>query len=65
MVLLAGASPAGAHLFWMTAPGFDKSAFFPGDAFPEPVIRVASDRIVVLTREGSETRTHEMLWTGP
>ncbi len=65
MVLLAGASAQGLHLFWMTGAGFDKAAFLPCDAFPEPIVRVGEDRIVVLTSEGGATRTHEMLWWGP
>jgi hypothetical protein len=65
MVLLAGASPHGLHLLWLSAAGFDKSAFIPCDAFPDPVVRVQQDRIVAMTREAGAARTHEMLWWGP
>jgi hypothetical protein len=65
MVLLAGASPKGLHLFWLTGAGFDKSAFIPCDKFPDPIVRVQGERIVALTSEGGATRTHEMLWWGP
>jgi len=65
MLLLAGASPHGLHLTWLTAAGFEKSAFYPADAFPEPVVRVQDDRIVAMTSEGGEPRTHELLWWGP
>jgi len=65
MVLLAGASPHGLHLFWLGAAGFEKSAFFPAEAFPDPVVRVQDDRIVAMTSEAGAPRTHEMLWWGP
>jgi hypothetical protein len=65
MLLVAGASPKGLHLFWLTASGFDKSAFIACDAFPDPVVRVSDDRIVAMTSQGGTTRTHEMLWWGP
>jgi hypothetical protein len=65
MVLMAGGSAGGLLLLWLTAAGFDKSAFLPCDAFPDPVVRVEGDRIVVLTSEANVTRTHEMLWWGP
>jgi len=65
MVLLAGASAEGLHLFWLTASGFDKAVFVPCDAFPDPVVRLQDDRIVALTSEGGEARSHEMLWWGP
>ncbi len=65
MVLLAGASAEGLHLFWLTGAGFDKAAFIPCDAFPDPVVRLQDDRVVALTSEGGATRTHEMLWWGP
>ena len=65
MVLLAAPSKAGLHLFWLSAAGFDKSAFFACDAFPEPVVQVRGERLVAMTRDGGEERVHEMLWWGP
>jgi hypothetical protein len=65
MVLCAGASPHGLHLFWLSAAGFEKSAFFECDAFPDPVVRVEGDRLVTLTSESGTARVHEMLWWGP
>jgi hypothetical protein len=65
MVLMAGASRDGLHLFWVTEAGFEKSAFLPSDAFPAPVVRVEGDRILAMTSHDGETRTHEMLWWGP
>jgi hypothetical protein len=65
LALMAGASPAGLHLFWLGAEGFDKSAFFPCEAFPDPIVRVAGDRIVFLTSEAGSQRVQEMLWWGP
>jgi hypothetical protein len=65
LVLMAGAAPQGLHLFWLGANGFDKSAFFPSDAFPEPVVRVRGEHVTAMISDGGETHTHEMLWWGP
>jgi hypothetical protein len=65
LVLLSGASPHGLHLFWIGAAGFEKSAFFACGAFPEPVVRLKDDHLLVMTSDHGETRLHEMLWWGP
>jgi hypothetical protein len=65
MLLMAGASPDGLHLLWVTTAGFEKSAFLPSDAFPAPVVRVEGDRVLALTSHAGEVRTTEMLWWGP
>jgi hypothetical protein len=65
MVLIAGPSASGLHLFWLSAAGFEKSAFLPCDAFPDPVVRASGERIVMITQQGSEQRVQEMLWWGP
>jgi hypothetical protein len=64
-VVLAGASPHGIHLFWMGANGFEKSAFVAGDAMPEPIVRVGSDRITVMTTNHGRVQAYEVLWWGP
>jgi hypothetical protein len=65
MILMAGPSNSGLHLFWLSAAGYEKSAFFACDAFPDPVVQVTGERIVAMTREGGQERLHEMLWWGP
>jgi hypothetical protein len=65
MVLMAGGSAGGLHLMWLSAAGFDKSAFYPCDAFPDPIVRIEGDRIVVMTSEANVARVHELLWWGP
>ncbi len=65
LVLMAGASRDGLHLFWVGAGGFEKSAFYPCEAMPEPVVRVKGDRITAMTQVSGEQRLHEMLWWGP
>lgn len=65
MVLFAGGSPQGLHLFWLSATGFEKAMFVPCDAFPDPIVRADGERVVAVTSEGGATRTHEMLWWGP
>lgn len=64
-VVLVGHGATGVHLVWMGANGFDKAAFFPCDAFPDPVLRNEGGRLcLVLSAEGRAV-THEMLWWGP
>jgi hypothetical protein len=65
MLLLAGSSAQGLHLFWLTLAGFEKSAFLPCDAVPGPVVRVEGERVVAMTSQGGVARVHEMLWWGP
>ncbi len=65
MLLLAGASPHGLHLFWIGAAGFEKAAFVACDAFPDPVVKLEGERVVALTSVGGATRVHEWLWCGP
>jgi hypothetical protein len=65
MLLLAGASPQGLHLFWLTPAGFEKSAFYPCDALPGPVVRVEGERVVAMTSAAGKARVQEMLWWGP
>jgi hypothetical protein len=65
LVLMAGASKQGLHLFWLGSSGFEKSAFFACDDFPDPVVRVEADRIQAMTSDQGEAREHEMLWWGP
>jgi hypothetical protein len=65
MLLMAGANAHGIHLFWLTTVGYEKSAFFPCDAFPEPKARSHGDKIsVILSVEGKQV-VHEVLWWGP
>jgi hypothetical protein len=65
LVLMAGASAQGLHLFWLGAQGFEKSVFFACDTFPDPIVRVEADRILAVTSDEGEAREHEMLWWGP
>jgi hypothetical protein len=65
LVLMAGASPNGLHLFWLGSTGFEKSAFYACDDFPDPIVRVEADRIRAMTSDQGEPREHEMLWWGP
>lgn len=65
MLLASGANAHGLHLYWLTGDGFEKGAFFPADAFPEPKVRVEGDTIrAVLSVDGKQV-VHELLWWGP
>jgi hypothetical protein len=65
MLLLHGQRAEGAQLFWLTAAGFEKSAFYPCDAFPEHVVKIAGEKIAVIVSVQGKPVTHEMLWWGP
>jgi hypothetical protein len=65
LLLMACASSHGLHLMWVGASGFEKSAFFVCDAFPDPLVRVQGETITAMMSEGEATRMHEMLWWGP
>ncbi|MEO8878185.1 MAG: hypothetical protein ABI461_21510 [Polyangiaceae bacterium] len=64
MLLMAAAGPTGVHLFWLGKSGFEKSAFVPCDAFPEPIVKTNGDKIVLVLRTEKKDVIHEMLWWG-
>jgi hypothetical protein len=64
MLALFGPGEGGAHLFWLSAAGFEKSAHFPADSFPEPLLNVQGDKLRVLVQVAGKTVVHEMLWWG-
>jgi hypothetical protein len=65
MLVLAGANAHGLHVMWLTASGFEKSAFFPCEAFPEPKVTIDGDKIRALVSVDGKMAVHEMLWWGP
>lgn len=64
MLLLAGLGSAGLHLFWLTRAGFERGAFYPCDAFPDPIVKVNGDKLTVLFAEGGKEVRHELLYWG-
>lgn len=64
-LLLAGAAKSGLHLFWLGAEGFMKGAFFVTDEFPDPVVRLDGERVVLLFRHQNADQNVELLWWGP
>jgi hypothetical protein len=65
MLLLAGATPAGLCLLWVSAGGFEKSAFLACDPFPDPIVRIEDGKIIAMTSQEGRHQVHEMLWWGP
>jgi hypothetical protein len=65
MLVMSGANAHGLHLFWLTSSGFEKSAFFPADAFPEPKARFEGDTIRAVVSVDGKQVVHEVLWWGP
>lgn len=68
MVVVHGANAHGLHAYWLGKSGFEKSAFWPSDKFPEPILRVhpkdPSKLEVALSHDGT-TKSFELLWWGP
>ncbi len=64
MLLIHGQNATGAHLFWLTAQGFEKATFFPCDAFPDHRLEVEGDTLRVHYRNSGQDVAHEMLWWG-
>ncbi len=67
MLLVYGPGENGLHLYWLTAAGFEKGAFWPSEAFPEPIVRPSADgqKLEVIVSVGGRAQTHELLWWGP
>jgi hypothetical protein len=66
MVIVHGHNEHGLHAFWMSKNGFEKSAFWPCDKFPEPILRPAgADKIEILLSQDKQIRSFELLWWGP
>jgi hypothetical protein len=65
MLLIAGANDYGAHLFWLDASGYEKSAYYPADKFPEPVIKIDGDKIQIVLSVLERMVVHETMWWGP
>ncbi len=68
MIVVHGANAHGLHAYWLGKDGFEKSAFWPADKFPEPILRQHPNDVekleVALSHDGS-TRSFELLWWGP
>lgn len=64
MLLVWGPTKAGVHLFWLDATGFQKSAFFPADAFPAPVVKPEGDKLRIALSIDGKHEVYEMLWWG-
>ena len=66
MVVVYGPNEHGLHAFWLGKSGFEKSAFWPCDKFPEPMVRPSGDqKLEVLLSHSGKLRSFELLWWGP
>lgn len=69
MLVAWGPTEHGLHAIWMTKEGFDKSAFWPADKFPEPLLRVRgegpSQKLEVVLSKDEKPVAIELLWWGP
>jgi hypothetical protein len=75
MVVMHGHNEHGLHAFWLGKSGFEKSAFWPCDKFPEPILRISEspasaaglgeEKLEVLLSQNGELRSFELLWWGP
>ncbi|MCL2776779.1 MAG: hypothetical protein FWD73_02155 [Polyangiaceae bacterium] len=65
MLVVSGPTPYGLHAYWLTRSGFEKSAFWPCDAVPAPMIRRAEgDKLEVMMSVGGRLRSFELLYWG-
>ena len=66
MLVVHGPTAHGLHALWLTKEGFEKAAFWPCDAFPEPILRKKDDtRLEVVLSQDGALRAFELLWWGP
>jgi len=65
MLVMWGPSATGLHAFWLTKEGFTKAAFWPCDAFPEPIVRPKDDKLEVILAKDEKQQAFELLWWGP
>ncbi|HSO31735.1 MAG TPA: hypothetical protein VLT33_04450 [Labilithrix sp.] len=66
MLVMHGHNEHGLHAMWLGKSGFEKSAFWPCDKFPEPILRRAGDdKLEVLLSQNGAVRSFELLWWGP
>jgi hypothetical protein len=65
MLVVHGPSEGGVTMFWLTAAGFEKSAHWRADAFPEHRVKIDGEKITVILSVDAKVVTHEMLWWGP
>jgi hypothetical protein len=65
MLVLAGHSKTGLHVMWLTKAGFEKSAFYPCDAFPAPIVRAKDGKLEILLSHDQKQQSFELLWWGP
>jgi hypothetical protein len=65
MLVMHGPSEGGVTMFWLSAAGFEKSAFWEADGFPEHRVKIDGEKIAVIVSYGGKVVTHEMLWWGP
>jgi len=72
MLVVAGPGTNGLHAFWLTRDGFEKAAYWPCDAFPEPIVRAkrgegdgTDDKIEVVLSRDQKPLAFELLWWGP
>lgn len=68
MLVVHGPNASGLHAFWLTKAGYEKSAFWPCDAFPAPLLRPKSgdpEKLEVVLSQDGKPVSFELLWWGP
>lgn len=64
MLLMYGPAEQGLHLYWLDAGGFVKSAYYPADRFPAPIVQIEGEKLRILLSVQKREVVHEMLWWG-
>ena len=68
MLVMHGPNEHGLHAFWLSKPnGFEKSAFWAADKFPESLLRKSADdeKLEVVLSIGGKVSSFEIFWWGP
>jgi hypothetical protein len=65
MLLMHGPGEEGVHLFWCSAQGFDKAAYFPADRGSPYEIEREGETLRMKVKAGGVEGIHQMLWWGP
>lgn len=67
MVVIHGPNEHGLHAYWLSKTGgFEKSAFWACDKFPEPILRPSGDdKLEVIVSHEGAVQSFEVFWWGP
>jgi hypothetical protein len=63
LLVLLGAT--GLHLYWLDAAGFRKGMYIACESFPEPRVKLAGEKVEIVSSQNGRVVTQEFMWWGP